>query len=281
MWVPNMQLIEEPKYEEQFTAFIDFLGFKEVSTSADDSTRLKILDLLLSLTALRGEFDVQSTAQQTGRMHQIKPAISTFSDHIVVSYPLEPISANTGHDEHGTAVVVMHMFNQLLTRIAAAALRIGFLLRGGATIGKLYHSHGVVFGEALVDAYQIESRTSIYPRVVLSHKITSRSEWIEKTPFIVKGDDGLYHFDYFQMLVLRASIPGDSYAANLRAWLDDVIGIITRNLTELEEQGRLNELAKWAWFAREFRSDMGRLNPDLLQAFGVSLDAIPWPIDGV
>ena len=273
-----MQLTTVPKYEEQFTAFIDFLGFSEVSTSTDDSTRLKILNLLLSLSALRGEFDVQSTPQETGKMHQIKPAISTFSDHIVISYPLGPISVDTGHDEHGTAVLVMVMFNKLLTSIAAAALRIGFLVRGGATIGKLYHAHGVVFGEALVDAYQIESRTSIYPRVVLSRQITGRRPWIENQVCIMKGVDGLYEIDYFKMLVLSASMPGDSYIANLKAWLEDVIGIITRNLAGLEEQGRLNEFAKWAWFAHEFRSGMERLGPGLLQAFGVSLDAIPWPI---
>jgi len=61
----------ESQYEEQFVAFLDFLGFSEVSTSTDDSTRLRVLDLLLSLSALRGEFNVQSTAQETG-----KPALS-------------------------------------------------------------------------------------------------------------------------------------------------------------------------------------------------------------
>jgi hypothetical protein len=272
-----MQLTTEPKHEEQFTAFIDFLGFSEVSKDTDNSTRLKILDLLLSLSELRGEFDVQSTAQETGKMHQYRPVISTFSDHIVFSCPLEPISTVTGHDEHGTAVVVMLMFNRLLTRIAAAALRIGFLLRGGATIGKLYHSRGVVFGEALVEAYEIESHTAIYPRVVLSSKITSKGTWIENQVGVIKGGDGLYHFDYFTMLLLSASMPGDSHAANVKAWFEDVSGRIDRNLREFESKGQLNKLAKWAWFAREFRSGMERSGPEFLSTFGVSLDAISWP----
>jgi len=46
------------------------------------------------------------------------------------------------------------------------------------------------------------------------------------------------------------------------------------NSIELESKGRLNELAKWAWFAREFRSGLERLNPNLLKSFGVSPDAI-------
>ena len=121
----------EPKYEEQFTAFIDFLGFSEVSTHTDDTTRLKLLNLLLSLSSLRGEFDVQSTVEESGKRSQIKPAITTFSDHIVISFPLEPIVKEMGSDEHVASFIIMMQFNRLLTTIAAAALRIGFLIRGG------------------------------------------------------------------------------------------------------------------------------------------------------
>ena len=185
-----MPVIIEPNYEEQFTAFVDFLGFSEVSTRTDETTRLKVLGLLLSLSALRGEFNVQSATQENGKTNLIKPAISTFSDHIVISYPLEPIRAEMGNDEHVAAFVIMTQFAELLTSIAAAALRIGFLVRGGATISKLYHALGVVFGEALVEAFQIESRTSIYPRVVLSPQITSRPAWVEHQVDIAKGNDG-------------------------------------------------------------------------------------------
>jgi hypothetical protein len=266
----------EPKYEEQFTAFVDFLGFSEVSKGTDDTTRLKVLSLLQSLSALRGEFDIKSIAKETGNVSYIKPAISTFSDHIVVSFPLQPIYSEMGSDEHIGAFFIVTQFMQLLTRIAAAALRIGFLIRGGATIGKLYHTRGVVFGEALIDAFQIESRTSIYPRVVLSQQITRRPMWIENQNGIVKGNDGLYHFDYFKSLLLDAASPGQKWATTVKEWFDDVVAIVATNLTELEKTGKLNELAKWTWFAHEFRSGLERLPPGLLSSLGVSLDSIPW-----
>lgn len=268
----------EPKYEEQFTAFIDFLGFSEVSTSADDTTRLKLLTLLLSISSLRGEFDLQSTVEETGKRSQIKPAISTFSDHIVISFPLEPVLKEMDSDEHVAGFVIMMQFNRLLTTIAAAALRIGFLIRGGATIGNLYHSRGVVFGDAMVEAYKIESRTSIYPRVVLSSQITRRTAWIEKQADLMKGEDGLYQFDYYKPLILHAATPGQDYGANLRAWFTDVIEIVANNLKELENSGKLNELAKWTWFAREFRRGLERMNPMLLKSFDISLGAISWSI---
>src|ERR1700674_2296218 len=73
----------EPKYEyeEQFTAFVDFLGFSEASAKTDEVTRLKVLDLLVALSTLRGEFGVESTVQEGRKTSHIKPAISTFSDH--------------------------------------------------------------------------------------------------------------------------------------------------------------------------------------------------------
>jgi hypothetical protein len=67
------------KYEEQFTAFVDFLGFSEASTNTDEATRSEVLDLLVSLSTLRGEFDLQSTVQEGGKKISFKPAISTFS----------------------------------------------------------------------------------------------------------------------------------------------------------------------------------------------------------
>ena len=166
-----------PAYEEQFTAFIDFLGFSEVSKETDNTSRLKVLNLLLSLSALRSEFAIHSAPNEGGgTSHRIIPAISTFSDHIVISYPLERIARDVGPSSNDSAVAffILSGFNRLLRSIAAAALRLGFLIRGGATIGKLYHSQGVVFGEAMIEAYEIESRVAVYPRVVVSPRITSR-----------------------------------------------------------------------------------------------------------
>lgn len=240
-------------------------------------TRLKVLEFLVSLTGLRGEFNVQSTPQQTGTTTHIKPAVSTFSDHIVISYSLEKISTITGFDESMTAISVLFNFNQLLTRIASAALSIGFLIRGGATIGKLYHAGGVIFGEALVEAYQIESRTSVYPRVVLSSKVYSRESWMKGyVGTLRKSEDGLYYFDYFSTLVFSTASPGENWAKNMKEWFAHVIELTANNLRDLEDNGRLTELSKWAWFAHEFRSALERVPTGTLKAMGLSLDAIPW-----
>jgi len=264
-------------YEEQFTAFIDFLGFSEASGQIDESIRAKTLALLLALSSLRGDFDLQSTTHEGGgKQSRIKPAISTFSDNIVISFPLGRISKDMDSDEYTTAVYIMSHFSQLLVTIAAFALRIGFLVRGGATIGNLYHAQGVVFGEALIEAFQIESQIAVYPRVVLSPAITERQAWVKHFE-VRRADDGLYHIDYFKMLAVGASAPGENYGANTKAWFAEAVGVIENNLRELESGRKLKELSKWAWFAREFRSGMERLNPELRKALGISPESIPLP----
>jgi hypothetical protein len=268
----------EPEYEEQFTAFVDFLGFSEASNRTDDETRLKILNLLRSLSALRGEFGVSIAPEQSGKRINIKPAISSFSDNIVISYPLRPILASAEGNEQIAGLSILFNFNDLLTKISSAALSIGFLIRGGATIGKLYHANGVVFGEALVEAYKIESKTSFYPRVVLSSQITSREEWMKSQAMnLLRDRDGLYYFDCFTALTLRSLERGESWAEKLKAWHQNAINTIDKNLTRFEAEGKLNELSKWAWYAREFRGGLERLSPHMLKALGLSLDITSRP----
>ncbi len=272
-----MNEINEPKYEEHFTAFVDLLGSSEISTGTNEVSRNEVLRFLVSLAALRGEFALQSGPEQTGTRHYIRPEVSTFSDHIVISYPLNQISENAKFNESLTAISVLHSFNVLLARIAGAALSIGFLIRGGATIGKLYHAGGVIFGEALVEAYRIESRTSIYPRVVLSSNVCRREEWLRLNDLAIrKGNDGLYYFDYFWNLVFFSVPPGEKSNDYIKKRFERIVRLTTDNLKDLEENEKLTEYSKWAWFAHEFRSAMERLPSGMLEAMGVSMDAIPW-----
>ena len=275
-----------PEFEEHFTAFIDLLGFSEVSAEADSDRRQNVLALLVSLAALRSEFNIESPPDHPGTMY-MKPAVSTFSDHIVISYPFEQISAGNGSDESRTARYVFYSFKSLLTEIARKALSVGLLIRGGATIGNLSHSGGVIFGEALVDAYKIESRTSVSPRVVLSSKVCNRESWMnEHASNLHRGQDGLYYFDYYRELVfsdhfleLVSSSParlGPDWKKNIKARFEGVIGPIAMNLEDLKEKGKQTELSKWAWFAHEFRSALERVPAETLAALGLSLDAIPW-----
>jgi hypothetical protein len=171
---------------------------------------------------------------------------------------------------------MLSQITRLLKAVAAAALRIGFLIRGGATIGKLYHANGVVFGEAMIDAFELEVRTAIYPRIVLSHKITQREEWSTQTLFVSKDQDGIYTVDYIRMLLFHSAASGVTHTANAKLWFDTVVPVVADNLRSLEANGRLKELAKWTWFAKRFRTSLEQLPAEVLKSVGICLDKIPW-----
>jgi hypothetical protein len=261
-------------YEETFTAFVDFLGFSEASRELDHEKRLKVLELLRALVALRSEFSVTAQEGPDGKKYFIRPAISTFSDHIVISFGLETLQKTLS--EQVSALIAVQQFADLVSRIAAQALRLGFLIRGGLTIGKLYHAGGVVFGEALVEATQLEARTAVYPRIVLSPAAVARFQ-TTKHPFMKLEDDGIYCVDYMHSMLLKAAVPGDQWAANVKRWFDEVVPVIKTALdAHARSGGGLNELAKWTWFAKRFRATIEALPEQAQTAIGVSLAEIPW-----
>lgn len=266
------------KYEEAFTLFIDFLGFSEASEKLDNVARFQVLQLLLSLVTLRSEFSAATTDEPDGSVrHYIRPAISTFSDNIVISYGLETLKATNKIAEEHLPFFILGQAMRIVSTIAANALRLGFLIRGGAAIGKLYHARGVVFGEVLPMAVQLEKRTAIYPRIALSPSVVRRSAWIESGLFVVRDEDGVYCFDYINHMLLNAALPGELYLANLKQWFDQVVAVIGSNLLELKQRERINELAKWAWFANRFRQAMkGLPAADMMKHAGISTNEISW-----
>nr|WP_317187917.1 hypothetical protein [Acinetobacter gerneri] len=53
------------------------------------------------------------------------------------------------------------------------------LLRGALTIGEIYHDENMVFGPAMVEAYELESKVAEFPRIILHDKIEADYEqWL-------------------------------------------------------------------------------------------------------
>src|SRR5262249_10128048 len=128
------------QYEESLVAFVDFLGFSEASAQLDEASRLRVLDLLRGLVALRSDFSAAVSVQDDkSTRYYVTPAISTFSDNIVVSFSLETLRQAmrdagphvVAQDDGTMPFFLPHQLERLISTIAASALRLGFLVRGG------------------------------------------------------------------------------------------------------------------------------------------------------
>lgn len=124
-------------------------------------------------------------------------------------------------------------------------------------------------------ATQLEARTAGYPRLVLSSAATARFQK-PKHPFLKLEDDGIFCADYVHPMLHKSAVPGNQWAANVKRWFDEVVPIVQAALETHARNGRLNELAKWTWFAKRFRAMIEALPQPARTAIGVSLDEIPW-----
>jgi hypothetical protein len=162
--------------------FLDILGFSDLVKNG------RVHRLLGALEHLQGRaLEVKEEGQFD---------FTAFSDCVVVSTPLSDTKA-------ALRLTIYAKF------LALDLLAKGFLTRGAIVSGDLYHKGAIVLGPALVDAYQLESKKALYPRILVSNEILravysamSPANLSESFAFlhpIFREDfDGSQHIDIFE-----------------------------------------------------------------------------------
>lgn len=145
----------KPELKISFCAFMDVLGFsEEIKTSFANKTHQELFQRFQK--AISREFK-NITPDHDDSLFQLK----AFTDNIVLGYPLFTEDAET---EFG------HMISALKQYQMGMALD-GFFIRGGVAGGFLYMDENTVYGDCLLEAYEIESKIARDPRIVLSKDV--------------------------------------------------------------------------------------------------------------
>ena len=188
-------------YENRVTAFIDILGFKDILSQTvgkkDEDQTDKIEEIFMAYKAIRDVWDLDDKDNEYRKsIPNNSKQITTFSDCVVVSF-----RANEKSEIFYTLLEIKWMIMRLIYR--------GILCRGAITYGKLIHTDQVLFGPALAEAYILESKAALYPRVILDrdiidlagkfrsshHRQSEEQEYVES--LLEKDSDGMYYIDYF------------------------------------------------------------------------------------
>jgi hypothetical protein len=136
-------------YEDRYLAFVDVLGFSSlVNRSRND---------LSIVTQLRDALSDVSAKARATRSDELRIEATSFSDTVVISVPL-------GEPE------LLHML-QIVDEFGYGLLRRNMLFRGALVRGQLLHRPDLIFGPALVDAYELETRKSFHPRIMLDPNV--------------------------------------------------------------------------------------------------------------
>ncbi len=187
------------KYEDRIILFLDFLGFKNYIEHNKEIDIIKLYKTISEIFAINEEY---------WEVFKSK-SISQFSDCLVVSY-------NKKKDPDSILLLI-----ESIQRIHIELLKSKILIRGAIKIDRLFHKkfylengnkskHNIIFGDAIVKAYEVESITSIYPRTVVGNEVI---EFINNTRFkkfkkmynkdkvleaLIKDLDGYYYVDYIK-----------------------------------------------------------------------------------
>lgn len=144
-------------YEDRLVAFIDVLGFSEmVYDTATDVNKLRHLT-----AALKSLYDRIWLWEADGSYSSF--AFTQFSDSIVIS------------SLAGTADS-FEMLQQLLLGVMELVDSYDVLVRGGIARGQLIHDSVMVVGPAMVEAYHLESKKAIYPRIIIAKELREQIE---------------------------------------------------------------------------------------------------------
>ena len=184
------------KYDDRIVCFIDILAFRnkiKSTVNADGKDLVeKIKNINEVLLLARDILDVEGKVQFSKSKRTTQ-----FSDSIVISFLVNEKSE------------IFYTLLDILTLIIKFVNR-GILIRGGITFGKLIHNDEIIFGPAMVKAYELESQAALYPRVILDKTVIekakenpfkygdSKSEEDSIMEIITVDTDDMYYIDYIK-----------------------------------------------------------------------------------
>ena len=235
--------------ENRICAFIDILGFSNEVKSDNVERRKKIITLLQRIS----EEDTQMKVEKDGCMKYYSAEITSFSDNIVISIPIDSKEFSLYWDSFLNKIIGVYW----------DALQMGLLFRGGVTIGRLYHKKNVVIGKALVDAAEIEKKAN-YPLIEMDEKSI---EFLKSLP-MYKNDsdfdrdflykDGKYIVNtlgYHLLVWMNYSHYNGLESMSTKMIIEiveSIIKISESNIEKFKSESNLKVLEKWEWFINNF-----------------------------
>jgi hypothetical protein len=209
-------------YEQRVVAYADILGWGDACKDLSKYPKLRtaaqaIADharnfSLKTKESLKGAVGVPPTFVE----QHSSVEFSFFSDNFAISVP-------PGRAESLFTILAWASNNLLLA---------GFLVRGGITMGDLYHDPNVIFGPALIEAVELE-KEAIYPRLLCSARLREfLANQTYKDRVVIQNED---------KLIVNIAV-GSSLA------LSDLSKTIEKELATLEKDSK--QWKKWLYLQK-------------------------------
>jgi hypothetical protein len=151
-------------YEMRLVAYLDILGWSDACKVESErlATAAQLIHDAANDYSTITKKEIERIADETGAepnpMYMAVQA-GAFSDNYVLSMPVE----------FGFRIL------SAASALAIKLLQLGFLTRGGVTIGPVHHRDNFIFGPALIEAVALE-REAHYPRLLCTDNLLTHLE---------------------------------------------------------------------------------------------------------
>lgn len=225
-------------YSERYVAFVDILGFSDIVRNSEHSPHQAS-----ALVGVLERIRARSLGGAGDDLFGVDFKVQSFSDTIVLSDKVA---------ESGLKWLLYSVEELTLDLLAQ-----GILTRGGIAKGLMYHSEGVAFGPAFLNAYYLESTIANYPRVVVDRSVhndyraRNKQTWEtgEFAPRLTHADDGPVYLDIFRKF---KKLSGPRVASQLMTTGQSCRACIQNQLNNSIYNPRHFE--KLSWLARYWNS---------------------------
>ncbi|MFI3213901.1 MAG: hypothetical protein R3Y24_11210 [Eubacteriales bacterium] len=137
--------------------------------------------------------------------------IKFFSDNVV-------IAIDTSYGQSGLEFLI-----EFVTYITEHFLNCGYLIRGGISKGQIYMDDLMVWGSGLVNAYILESKKALYPRIIIAKEVVNEISQRTCDIMVLLDEDKQYYLSYLR-----------GYGKNAKSYLQ----IIQKSLKMVDEQSK-------------------------------------------
>ena len=218
-------------FEKRAIAFLDVLGFKELISDAErDAAGFSRLVSLKTVIESHVRYDNAGVSPDVPvDMH---PKYLFVSDSIILSAPL------TRGQYDGLNVIVVKAI-----QIAQKVVELGHLIRGGISVGPIWHEDRNIFGSGYIEAFFTEEG-AVHPRIQLAAGAAEMWKRPERAvPKLCIDDSGslvvdILHAGYYR--TNNSGITMEQYIEPLRVFIEN-------NLSDLPLGSEPR--SKWEWMA--------------------------------
>jgi len=201
---------------EQWVLFIDMLGYRDINGEIKDLQKAE--DFIKFMKSNILIFEMQDTDKvkegyKNGTydlyaFYDIQ--IAFVSDSLIINYlPKEiadiPEEVRIRHSANTLFIII----KRLQTFLYNCLKEKNIIVRGGISSKFCLIDGGFAVGEGLIEAYTVESKLAVYPRICLSNEIASNKKLIDTfnqlcvliygvDSFLAKEDDGVLYIDYLK-----------------------------------------------------------------------------------